>query len=565
MARHARPSPPSFGWAAFLAILWAGAFALAYERGWGAAPALSFREPQLVFEGEILPVELRLEGEEAYLRFEDFHTYIDPRAYFDGAENLLVLTTKDRWVILAEGDLEAWINEEPFRLAAPWREIGGLVWVPLKALSFLYPLNVTIHPETGLVTVDRATTPRLMGEIRTPAWWEGTLWLKEDPHPRSRRRVAMDPGREVRVWGEVKGWYLVQLEDGRVGWLPKEHVVLTGLFPGETVRPEPRPKSLPPGPFHLTWDLVTVRGADPSRYPPLPGVGILSPTWFHLEEDGLIASLGDPAYVAAAHQRGLLVWALFSNRFDPDLTHAFLSSTHARREAARQLLAQAQALQLDGINVDFENVYLEDKDLFTQFIRELSPLMRRAGLVLSVDVTFPGGSPNWSLFYDRRALSEAADFIMVMAYDQTPGNAPSPGPTAGLPWVREGVEATLTEVPPEKLVLGLPFYTRVWREEEGGWKSTALGLRQQEETVREKKLTPVWDEVHGVPRVEWQEKGRRYRMWLETEETLRRRVELARDLGLAGVASWQLRLGHEGAFQEVKAILDDWTPRRDGP
>ncbi|MDI3269957.1 MAG: glycosyl hydrolase family 18 protein [Bacillota bacterium] len=548
-----------------LAVMIGGAFALAYERGWGAAQALAQGQPQLILEGEILPVPVRLEGDEAYIPLEDFQAYLDPKAYYDPVEKLLVLTTADRWVVLPQGDLEGWINEEPFRLAAPWQDIGGEVSVPLKALAFLYPLRVEIHPETALVTVEKVITPRLMGVTLPPAAWEGGLWLKEKAHPRSRRLLEVAPGTEVRVWGEEKGWYRVQLADGRVGYLPKHLVSLTGLYAGSAPRPPARPASLPPVPFHLTWDLLTVRGADPSRYPPLPGVAVISPTWLHLEKDGLISSLGDPAYVTAAHERGLQVWALFSNGFDPERTHSFLSSTTARREAARQLLAQAQALQLDGINVDFENVYMTDKDLFTQFIRELAPLFRRAGLVLSVDVTFPGGSPNWSLFYDRQALGEAADFIMVMAYDQTPGNASLPGPTAGLPWVERGLEATLQEVPAEKLLLGLPFYTRLWREEEGGWKSSALGLPQQEEKIREKKVSPVWDETYGVPRVEWQEKGRTYRMWLETQETLRQRVELARRMGLAGVASWQMRLGHEEAFGQVKKTLEEWSPGGNGP
>ena len=129
----------------------------------------------------------------------------------------------------------------------------------------------------------------------------------------------------------------------------------------------------------------------------------------------------------------------------------------------KQILAYAALYGLDGINLDFENIYLKDKDAYTQFVREIAPLLREQGLVVSVAVGIPGGSETWSLSHDRKALAETVDYVCLMTYDQ---HWPAPGSSAELQWVEDRLMATLEEVPPDKLLLGIPLYTRLWAEEE---------------------------------------------------------------------------------------------------
>ncbi|MBX6350610.1 MAG: glycosyl hydrolase, partial [Clostridia bacterium] len=304
-------------------------------------------------------------------------------------------------------------------------------------------------------------------------------------------------------------------------------------------------------PIDLTWDLVGRSPPSPAAYPEMPGVNVISPTWFHLAEGGLVTSRADARYVAEAHARGWAVWPLFGNDFDPDRTHEVLAKSESRLDLVRQLLAQAKLYGFDGVNVDWENMRPEDRDLFSQFVRELVPLAHAAGLVVSVDVTFPGPSAFWQKPYDRKALGRAADFLVVMGYDQYTEGSSEAGPVSGFPWVEAGVAATVAEVPAWKVVLGVPFYSRVWTEGSEGWTSRAVGMAAARAYLERPDAQVTVDDRHGLPLVRWQEGGRTYRMWAETADTLRRRAALAREAGLAGVASWQRALADGDSWQAL--------------
>src|SRR5690606_30297723 len=100
-------------------------------------------------------------------------------------------------------------------------------------------------------------------------------------------------------------------------------------------------------------------------------------------------------------------------------------------------------------------------------MRELTPLLHEAGLTVSIDVTFAGGSDTWSKFLDRPTLGSIVDYMMVMAYDEHWAASPVAGSVASLPWVEKGMRAMIEQqgVPAEKLLLGVPLYTRIWTEE----------------------------------------------------------------------------------------------------
>ncbi|MDO9534165.1 MAG: glycosyl hydrolase family 18 protein [Bacillota bacterium] len=277
----------------------------------------------------------------------------------------------------------------------------------------------------------------------------------------------------------------------------------------------------------------------------MPGINVISPTWFHLrDEEGNLTNLADSSYVNWAHGKGYQVWALVSNNFDRDLTAAVLRSSEKRERVIDQLLAFSALYNLDGINVDFENMYPEDRDNLTQFMRELAPLAREQGLVLSIDVTFISGNLYWSLIYDRAALADAADYIIVMAYDEHWGTSPVAGSVASLPWVERGLQRVLREVPADKLILGLPLYTRLWEIEylEGGAEkvaSRAYGMDRIQNILAEEGVQPVFNEESGQNYASFDRGDRHYKVWVEDLISLESRIDLAEKYGLAGVAAWR--------------------------
>ncbi|TGV31235.1 glycosyl hydrolase, partial [Mesorhizobium sp. M00.F.Ca.ET.186.01.1.1] len=190
--------------------------------------------------------------------------------------------------------------------------------------------------------------------------------------------------------------------------------------------------------------------------------------------------------------------------------------------------------------------YYEDKERLVQFVRELTPYLHQQGLTVSIDVTIKSNAKTWSMFLDRKALAEVVDYMAVMTYDEHWAASPKAGSVASLPWVEAGLQGVLEEVPNEKLLLGVPFYTRLWTEAkqaDGTVKvsSKALSMPRAQEWIAERKLTPVLDKASGQQYVEYRDPkdGNVYKMWLEDVSSMAKRMELVKKYDLAGVASWR--------------------------
>ncbi|HAI21022.1 MAG TPA: hypothetical protein DCM14_03890 [Clostridiales bacterium UBA8153] len=219
-------------------------------------------------------------------------------------------------------------------------------------------------------------------------------------------------------------------------------VIAPHRAPSETRPPQER--------VVLVWEHVLRRPPDLRTIGPLLGVNVVAPTWFSLAGDqGNLVDRADPAYVTWAHQRGYGVWGVVNNAFDPDRsfdpdrTRAVLTSVERRERLIQQILLFCQTYRLDGINLDFEHVYPQDRDQLTQLAREVGSLAREMGLVVSIDVTPRSTRPNGSLCYDRRALANVLDYVILMAYDEHPAGSPVAGPVASLPWVQTALLGVL--------------------------------------------------------------------------------------------------------------------------
>ena len=141
-----------------------------------------------------------------------------------------------------------------------------------------------------------------------------------------------------------------------------------------------------------------------------------------------------------------------------------LSSTGARQNLENQLITSALKVGLDGINIDFESLSEDVGIHFLQFLRELSIQCHENNLVLSVDNPVP---ENFTSHYDRAEQGKVTDYVIIMGYDEHYVGSEA-GSVASLPWVEQGVKDTLTEVPAERTILAVPFYTRLWKTTDGG-------------------------------------------------------------------------------------------------
>ncbi|KAI7259964.1 hypothetical protein KC345_g10179 [Hortaea werneckii] len=466
---------------------------------------------------------------------------------------------------MQEDSTAASLNNEPLQLRLAPEEKDGVTYLPADTLEDLYGFEVDEDSGTGAVLLMTAGETVPLGKVKGK---EGgrTKALRSEASVHAPIIADMAPGVMVRIWkSDTKGWLYVQLDSGYTGFVKTGDITAEG---NKTVVPQPvtptrAERSWKGKPVNLFWEAVYERKPNPAKFGEMPGVNVVSPTWFRIVDvKGNVRSQADSAYVEWAHKQGMEVWGLLSNSFEADLTTGALSTYDKRMNTIVQMLKYADLYNLDGINIDFENVYTKDGANVTQFMRELKPMAQSRNLIVSIDVTPKSNSEMWSLFLDRRALGTVADFLVVMAYDEHWAASPVAGSVASLPWVKNSISRIIEEdeVPAEKLILGVPLYTRIWTEttEKGETKvsSKAVSMNAVKEILAEKKLTPVFDKEAGQNYVEYKEDGVLRKIWIEDKVSLAARVELAQSFGLGGVGSWNRSFADSEAWEALKGIIE---------
>ncbi|SMP67886.1 Glycosyl hydrolases family 18 [Anoxynatronum buryatiense] len=463
---------------------------------------------------------------------------------------ILEQSAKARWIPhknhlqLDRRDLTDLLHQVTFPIEINLMEEGGVLYFPISGVAPLLGVTVEWRPEYRLLVVNDAHR----------SWQQGEILKKTTLRTGTRRldpgTATLEAGETLQVLAIYENHYQVLSESGQTGFVPQAAV--GGLKRRETDSRELQLKSADPHPlphpFGLVWDYVSANHPDRSEEFPIDALHVFSPTWFELKnEAGDLENRGQFRYAQTMKNQGYQLWGLVTNAFDPDLTENFMLNPEGRRRFINQLMVYAALYELDGINIDFENIHYRNQDLFTDFVGELSETMREQGLIVSIDVTIPGGSLNWSQVYDRSALEPHVDYFAVMTYDEHWGSSPVAGSVASLDWVERGIAATLEEVPASKVLLGLPLYTRLWEEtpRAGGGvsvSSRAMGMQFIRRTLEENGVTEEdweWLEDIGQYYAEYEAEGKRYRVWLEDERSLGLKAGLIQQYELGGFAGWR--------------------------
>jgi len=308
---------------------------------------------------------------------------------------------------------------------------------------------------------------------------------------------------------------------------------------------------------NMTWSQIGAYKNNPDLAldETIPGLDAIAPTWFRLNINGIVLNEADFRYVKASQDKGYEVWGLFSNDFKPSWTSEMLNDPVYRRRTIAQIAFFAALYDLDGVNIDFENMYLSDKDIFTQFMAELSPILEAQNVTFSIDVTIPGGSDQWSKVYDRANIAKHVDYMMLMAYDEYWGSSPDSGPVSSIPWVDKYIKATLELVPKDKLILGMPLYMRVWKESGGSVSSKAIGIKHLEDLLSDKDYTKVYDDENFLNYISYREDGELYRIWVEDESSLEKRVALMNKYNLPGLGTWSKEFVEMETWEYINSLV----------
>ncbi|SDY80785.1 Glycosyl hydrolases family 18 [Tindallia californiensis] len=447
-------------------------------------------------------------------------------------------------LVFQEKNLKEFMGSGKISIDVSLLEKAGEPYFPLSEMDAVFHTNTLYYPKTEKVMIDLMKTP----------YYQGTAFeeenLRDGTDLWSRRKAVVKEGEEIRILETTEEHYYVWTEKGQTGFLPKSSLIeIRKQLPNdeelvmEFIKPEPLNK-----PFGMVWEYVGNSHPDRSQDEKIPGLSVVSPTWFDLEnENGDVTGRAQFRYASYMRKRGYHIWGLVTNSFDPDMTEAFLMNQEAQDHFIQQLLIYSSLYKMEGINIDFENIHYRNQQPFTEFVQRLSEKLREQGLVVSIDVTIPGGSLNWSQVYDREQIAPLVDYVCVMTYDEHWGSSPVAGSVASIGWVENGIKNTLKEVPAEKVVLGLPFYTRLWEESKKSdgsidVSSRALGMEYAKSILEEHHIYEKdwkWIEETGQFYAEYESEGNRYRIWLEEERSIAKKAALIEKYELAGFAGWR--------------------------
>lgn len=482
--------------------------------------------------------EVLLKGNSTlYVPLQLLSDAFDLKVDYDEENKIAVITTLDKVIRFYNEGIVKVNHEEDLEIPSMVID-GGRPFIPISHLEKYLNIQSSYAVETDATILTNTALDRSYVKVT-----EEKGRLRDEDKLFSQVLVTIPKGERLQLIENGEKWLKVLNEDGFVGYINKKAVSDDGII--EAVEKVEKASLWPKekGKILLAWEQVHSRNPDTEEIGELKGLNVISPTWMKLKDKtGKIDDKIDTDYIRWAKGRDYQIWALLDNQFDPDLTHEFLNNATSRERAIVELLELVKDYDMDGLNIDFENVYLKDKDKLVQFVRELVPVFHDHDLVVSMDVTVKSLSENWSMFYDRKALGEVLDYMAIMAYDEHWGSSPISGSVASIGWVEKGIQGILEEVPSEKLLLGMPLYTRVWTEtpkdEEVKVTSRAVGMETVNEILDKYDLEKEWDETTGQNYVEYRRGEKTNKIWIEDEVSLKLKYELIHKYDLAGAALW---------------------------
>lgn len=519
---------------------------------------------------EATPDPIKIYEGQYYIEYSVAHNRINKRFYWDSNENVLLYTLPGGSVSAAVGSKEYTdITEKKSEDYVILKTEGKIAYIALPFIQqytnmeyevYDNPTRVVITSEWGekkSASIKRDTQVRYQGGVKSPILTE----VKKSD--------------KVIVLDDEDDWMKVATKDGFIGYVQTNALrdIKKEMVSHEFEEPEYTNIS-ENYTINMAWHNVS--NTDANSYiletiASTKGLNTIAPTWFSLADtEGNITSLADSNYVNYAHQSNLEVWAVLRdfhggvNSYEE--TYQVLSYTSKRAKLINQVISKALETGVDGINLDFELVSDECGPHYVQFVRELSVKCRQNGLVFSVDNYVP---QPYNAHYDIKEQAAVADYVVIMGYDEHTDGSYEAGSVASIGYLEDGITEALRSVPADKLIAGVPFYTRLWLEtpkteeeleSEKGTEaemypnkvtSSAYGMDDAAELVSSMGAQTVWDDKTKQNYAEWEGDGGIYKIWLEDTQSLEEKLKVIKENQLAGVAEWSLGMEGSGVWDLI--------------
>jgi spore germination protein YaaH len=488
-----------------------------------------------------------------YLSKEDIANFFDEYIYLEEETNQIITTYGTKVAALSLEQNKMTINGSTTNILKTVIEKDETYYMPFSEMNDIYNVEIKYIEKTNTITVDSLDKE----QIKYTA--SKNISIKSKTTAISKTLDKVKKGEKViYISSTEKGWAKVRTENGIIGYV-KENKLTNKITVREDMEENKENQKI-----SLVWDYYSEYATAPNRTgTTIEGINVVSPSFFSLkqgENGALLDNVGTAGqdYINWEKENNYQVWAMVSNNSLKDTTSTILNNYEYREILIENIVNLSVKYQLDGINIDFEYMYETDKDKFSRFIIELQPRLKEIGVTLSVDVTAPDGSADWSLCYNRNVIGNVADYIIFMAYDQYGTSSVKAGTTAGYDWVKTNLNKFVgvqEGIPSEKVILGIPFYTRLWKEDSAGNLSSSTVNMKAVDIVLPSKVTRNWDDDTKQYYVEYQQEGYTYKMWIEDEESIRAKLSLVEEFELGGVAFWEKDRETESIWSTISEAL----------
>ena len=501
-----------------------------------------------------LKKEILIENGEIYISKQDLGNFFDKYIYEDKETEEIITTYNKKIAEIGFEKNVVTINGSEKTTYAHAIKKDDTIYLPISELKDVYDIEINHIEDTKTLVIDSLSKEQKKAVIKT-----------NQPVKSSTKFIAktidrVKKGECVIIISSEKGYTKIRTEDGKIGYIKSNK-----LANEVTTRQNMEEEKQIQGKVNLVWDYYSQVETAPDRASTqIDGVNVVSPSFFSIDKNGkLVENIGTigQAYLEWALNNNFKIWPMLQNAGDNQMmetTSKIMNSYENRKELIESIVNVCIKYKLDGINIDFENMRKDDKDMYSRFIIELEPRMKELGLVLSVDVTAPDGSDTWSLCFDRHVIGDVADYIIFMAYDEYGDSSTKAGTTAGYDWVELGLKKFLEteEVKPEKLILAVPLYTRLWTEDSSGkvTKKSVVSMKDIDSTIPS-DVEKQWDDKLKQYYVEYKDENNLKKMWIEDLKSLKEKVSLISKYKLGGLASWEKGMETDDVWNLFKEAL----------
>ena len=511
----------------------------------------------VILQDQFTDYHVRKIGDSYYMGLALLKELINDRFYYSDTDAELSYCLPDTRITAKEGS-DTWSDasgKETKEAYVICVQEGDAVYVSLDfALhysnfsyqAFTAPNRVSIYTEWGErqeAQVTKDTSLRVSGGVK------------------SKVVSAVTAGSRVVVLEQMDNWSKVATDDAMIGYMENRKMSKPEAVQMAAVEnykePEYKRTALE-GKVNLVWHSIAGTAGNTTladRLGKTKSVNVVGPTWFSvLSENGSMDIRASQDYVDHVHEQGMQVWAVLDNFNGPNgVQESFMASGESRAAVIDKVVGTAKDMGIEGINADIEGVSEVNGDHYIEFIRELSIACRREGLIFSVDNYVPY---NFNDYYRLDEQGVFADYVVIMGYDEHYAGSTEAGSVASLDYVTYGIEEALQEVPAEKLVNAIPFYTRIWKTTAEGLGSEAYGMSEIQQFIANHNMKVEWNGMTGQNYAEAADDEATYQIWIEDAESIEAKLKVMESHAVAGVAEWCLGMETEDVWDVIAAYMD---------